>query len=393
MPLFRTACAALVAFATAACMAANGEPAPIQAATNGTARSCAAPAAPVPTNVSAEEMVGQLLVVGFQGTTTGSDSAARVRRQIAEGKVGGVLFLRHNIGSAANVKALTASFASAGNPPPLLMVDQEGGKVARLTSSMGFPATPSAEDVARRYSPAEARGVYAKMANGLKDWGFNVNLAPVADVAVNPNNPVIAKPGRAYSADPQTVADYDRAFVSAHRAAGVAATLKHFPGHGSSAGDSHNGAVDITATWSEAELVPYRELIDAGMVDIIMIGHLRLDRPGFGDGLPASISPAVVDGLLRSELCYGGVVMTDDLIMRAIRNRMSATDAVIAAIGAGNDLIVVSGDASTGPNFPDEVAAAVAAKAAQDPAFKASLAASYARVMELKRRFAAGGRS
>jgi len=391
MPLLRTACIALVALATAACVSANGEPAPIQAA-SGSSRTCAPATVPVPSDVSVEEMVGQLLVVGFQGSTHGSDSAQRVRQQIADGKVSGVLFLRHNIGSAADVKALTASFASAGGRP-LLMVDQEGGKVARLTSSMGFPATPSAQEVARRYSPSEARAVYARMATGLRDWGFNVNLAPVSDLAVNPSNPVITKPGRAYSSDPQTVADYNRAFVTAHRAAGVAATLKHFPGHGSSAGDSHNGAVDITSTWSEAELIPYRELIGEGMADIIMIGHLRLDRPGIGDGLPASISPAVVDGLLRSQLCYDGVVMTDDLIMRAIRNRMSATDAVIAAIGAGNDLIVVSGDASTGPYFPEEVAAAVAESAARDPDFMASLAASYARVMALKRKFATGGRS
>jgi len=245
----------------------------------------------------------------------------------------------------------------------------------------------------RSNSPEQARAIYAKMAQSLKAWGFNVNLAPVADVAVNPNNPVIAKAGRAYSADPQVVADYDRAFVTAHRAAGVAPTLKHFPGHGSSAGDSHNGAVDITRTWSEAELVPYRELIDAGLVDIVMVGHLRLDRHGTGSTLPASISPDLVAGMLRSELCFNGVVMTDDLIMRAIRNRMSATDAVIAALKAGNDLIVVSGDASTGPDFPRTVAAAVAAEAARDPEFRRSIAASYGRVMALKRRFAGDGRS
>ena len=261
-----------------------------------------------------------------------SASAASVRKDIADGAVGGVLFLRHNIGSAANVKALTASFASASNPPPLLMIDQEGGLVSRLPAKIGFPSTPSAEAVARDNSPEEARAIYDRMARSLKAWGFNVNLAPVADVAVNPGNPVIAKAGRAYSSDPRTVAAYDRVFVTAHRAAGVAPTLKHFPGHGSSAGDSHNGAVDITRTWSETELIPYRELIDAGLVDIVMVGHLRLDRHNTGDTLPASISPDIVAGMLRSELCFNGVVMTDDLIMRAIRNRMSATDAVIAAL-------------------------------------------------------------
>lgn len=392
MLLFRSACVALFALATAACVSASGEPAPIQAAA-APARSCAPQAAPVPAGLSVEQMVGQLLVVGFQGQSTASASAASVRKDIADGAVGGVLFLRHNIGSAANVKALTASFASASNPPPLLMIDQEGGLVSRLPAKIGFPSTPSAEAVARDNSPEEARAIYDRMARSLKDWGFNVNLAPVADVAVNPGNPVIAKAGRAYSSDPRTVAAYDRMFVTAHRAAGVAPTLKHFPGHGSSAGDSHNGAVDITRTWSETELIPYRELIDAGLVDIVMVGHLRLDRHNTGDTLPASISPDIVAGMLRSELCFNGVVMTDDLIMRAIRNRMSATDAVIAALKADNDLIVVSGDSSTGPDFPRTVAAAVAAEAAKDPAFRQSIAASYGRVMALKRRFAGGGRS
>ena len=353
MPFFRSACVSLFALATAACVAASGEPAPVQAA-GGASRSCAPQVTPAPAGVSVEEMVGQLLVVGFTGKTPSSASATAVRKEIAEGRVGGVLFLRHNIGSAADVKALTAGFASAGTPPPLLMIDQEGGLVSRLTAKIGFPATPSAEAVARANSPEAARAIYAKMAQGLKAWGFNVNLAPIADVAVNPNNPVIAKAGRAYSAD---------------------------------------GAVDITRTWSEAELVPYRELIDAGLVDIIMVGHLRLDRHGTGSALPASISPDIVHGMLRSELCFDGVVMTDDLIMQAIRNRMSASDAVIAALRADNDLIVVSGDSSTGPDFPQKVAAAVAAEAANDPAFRQSIAASYGRVMALKRRFAGGGRS
>ncbi|MGX1308855.1 beta-N-acetylhexosaminidase [Amorphus suaedae] len=392
MPFFRSACVAFFALATGACVAASSEPAPVQTAAAAD-RSCAPRSTPAPAGVSVEEMVGQLLVVGFTGKTPASASATAVRTEIAEGRVGGVLFLRHNIGSAADVKALTASFASAGTPPPLIMIDQEGGLVSRLPAKIGFPATPSAEAVARDNSPEKAHAIYAKMAQALKAWGFNVNLAPIADVAVNPNNPVIAKAGRAYASDPRTVAAYDEAFVTAHRAAGVAPTLKHFPGHGSSASDSHDGAVDITRTWSEAELVPYRELIDAGLVDIIMVGHLRLDRHGTGTTLPASISPDIIEGMLRSELCFNGVVMTDDLIMHAIRNRMSATDAVIAALKADSDLIVVSGDSSTGPDFPQKVAAAVAAEAARDPDFLRSIAASYGRVMALKNRFARSGRS
>ncbi|MEW5423732.1 glycoside hydrolase family 3 N-terminal domain-containing protein [Amorphus sp. 3PC139-8] len=389
MRVFRPLLAALVLLTTTACMATGDAPIPMATGTT-TAASCAAPAAPAPSDVALERMIGQLLVVGFSGSSSGSASAAAVRDDLAAGRVGGVLFLRHNVSSAANVKRLAADFqAASGSTPALLMIDQEGGKVQRLTASMGFPSTPSAAYVAKHYSPGEAQTLYRKMADALKAWGFNVNLAPVADVAVNPANPVIAKADRAFSSDPAVVAAYDEAFVKAHRAAGVAASLKHFPGHGSSAGDSHNGAVDITKTWSKAELIPYRTLISDGVADLIMVGHLRLARPGYGDTLPASISPAVIQGLLRDQLCFKGVVMTDDLIMRAIRNRMSAVDAVVAALKAGNDIAVVSGDGSTGSDFPQKAIAAVAAAAAEDPAFRQSLAQSYARVMALKRKVGA----
>lgn len=389
MSLIRPILAALVVLTTSACMATGGDPIPMSTGSTTTA-SCAAPSAPVASNVPLDKMIGQLLVVGFSGSSSGSASAAAVREDLAAGRVGGVLFLRHNVTSAANVKRLAADFqAASGSTPAFLMIDQEGGKVARLTSSMGFPSTPSAAYVAKHYSPAEAQALYGKMAVALKSWGFNVNLAPVADVAVNPSNPVIAKADRAFSNDPAVVAAYDEAFVKAHRAAGVAASLKHFPGHGSSAGDSHNGAVDITKTWSETELTPYRTLISDGVADLIMVGHLRLNRPGYGDTLPASISPAVIDGLLRDQLCFKGVVMTDDLIMRAIRNRMGPVDAVVAALKAGNDIAVVSGDSETGPDFPQKAIAAVAAAAEKDPAFRQSIAQSYARVMALKRKVGA----
>lgn len=385
MPLIRSAFAALVLLAASACVATGEDQAPLKAGNQ--AASCSAPAAAAPAGVPLETMIGQLITVGFEGSTPTSASVAAVRDDLAAGRVGGVLFLRHNVSSQANVKKLTASFIGAGgSTPPLIMIDQEGGVVSRLSSKIGFPSTPSAQYVAQRYSPQEAEGIYRKMAEGLRAWGFNVNLAPVADVAVNPSNPVITRAGRAYSKDPETVAAYDRAFVTAHRAAGVAATLKHFPGHGSSTGDSHKGAVDISTTWSEAELIPYRTLINAGMADVIMVGHLRLKRPDAADDLPASISLSLVNGLLRDELCFKGVVITDDLIMRAIGNRIPPVEAVVAALKAGNDIAVVS---ATGPGFPEQAIAAVAAAAKEDPAFRQSIETSYARVMLLKRRIGA----
>ncbi len=165
---------------------------------------------------------------------------------------------------------------------------------------------------------------------------------PVVDVATNPDNPVIAGLGRSFSADPAIVAAQAGAYIDGHHAKGIKCTIKHFPGHGSSQGDTHLGFVDVTDTWSEDELIPYRDLLGQGKVDAVMTAHIfnaHLDPE-----LPATLSPAVVTGLLREQLGYDGVVISDDMQMRAITDLFKMEKAFELAILAGIDIVAVTNE-------------------------------------------------
>ena len=175
------------------------------------------------------------------------------------------------------------------------------------------------------------------MAKTLAAAGINHNLAPVVDINSNPANPVIGALGRSFSADPAVVIAQARAFIEAHHAHDVTTTLKHFPGHGSSQADSHLGLVDVSATWQRDELEPYRVLIGEGIVDTVMTAHVfntQLD-PTY----PATLSKATITGILRDELGFDGVVITDDMNMQAITSQYGFEQAAVLAVQAGADLL------------------------------------------------------
>lgn len=331
------------------------------------------------------EMAGQMVVVGFEGNDVSDASVQRVTADLKDGRIGGVMFLKKNVGSLAAVEAMNDAFRAASAVPPLLTVDQEGGAVERLTEAVGFPEVANARTVAARNSPEEAEAIYARMAKGIAELGFTVNFGPVADLERNRDNAVIAKFGRAFAADAETVTRYDRAFIDAHRAAGVLTSLKHFPGHGSSTADSHEGFVDITRTWSEEELAPYRELIGEGKADMVMVGHLyHADYATDDQRLPASLSPRWIDGVLRDELGFDGVVISDDLEMGAIRDHFTLEETVIRAVSAGMDVLLFSNTAYQRPTLGAEVVDILVKQAEADPDFAARIEASYARILALK---------
>jgi beta-N-acetylhexosaminidase len=225
------------------------------------------------------------------------------------------------------------------------------------------------------------------MAKGIAAQGFTVNFGPVADLNINPNNQVIAKFGRAYSADPETVTAYDRAFIEGHHKAGLATALKHFPGHGSSTADSHEGFVDITKTWSEDELEPYRELIGEGVVDMVMVGHLYHADYADDDGqTPSSLSARWIDGVLRTDLGFDGVVISDDLEMGAIRDHFTLEQTVVEGVKAGMDILLFSNTGYQRPGLSKEVLAILMEQAEKDPAFAKRIEQSYERIVALKRR-------
>lgn len=335
-----------------------------------------------------EEMAGQMIVIGFEGNTAESASVKAVAEQLATGRLGGVMYLKKNVKSLTDVREMNALFrASAPDYPPFITLDQEGGSVERLTKDVGFTEIPNARTIAAQNTPEQAEAIYAKMAASIADLGFSVNFGPVADLETNPDNQVIARFGRAFSADPQTVIAYDTAFIAAHHQAGLVTALKHFPGHGSSTADSHEGFVDITSSWSADELAPYRALIADGDTDMVMIGHLYHADYADGDGeTPSSLSPRWIDGVLRGDLGFDGVVISDDLEMGAIRDHFSLEETVTKAVRAGMDVLLFSNTAYQRPALAEEVLAILLAEAAADPEFAARIEASFNRIVALKSR-------
>ena len=173
---------------------------------------------------------------------------------------------------------------------------------------------------------------------------------------MNPDNPIIGRYDRSFSADPDVVTRNAEAFIRAHRAQGIGTTLKHFPGHGSSKGDTHKGFVDITNTWTDAELDPFANIIADDLADMVMVGHLY--NANFDPDYPASLSYSTVTGILRKQLGFDGVVITDSMGMAAITDLYSFETAVEKAIEAGNDILLYAspiGEGSTAERVIDHV--------------------------------------
>lgn len=302
----------------------------------------AAGARPARASGELARQAGQLLIVGFAGTRAGDPGVEAVRGQIAAGQLGGVLLLDRNIESPPQLARLTRHLADVGPAlPPLVAIDQEGGAVRRLTPEKGFLPWQSPRTVAGRLGEAEAEAYYLARARELAAAGITLNLAPVVDLDHGRASPVIGALGRAYGPDPETVSAMARAFVRAHRRAGVLTSLKHFPGHGSARSDSHRELPDISAVWEPAETEPYRWLAEDGMVDSAMVGHLY--HPAFSEraGLPASLSPRA-HREMRALMGRRAPIITDDLQMEAVMRRWTEAEATVAAVAAGSDLVIVS---------------------------------------------------
>ncbi len=340
-----------------------------------------------------DSMIGQMIMVGFPGTEDTDKGVIAVREQLAGGVIGGVVLYPENIRSEQQVSALNAFLRNARSSPiPFIAVDQEGGKVQRLSRENGFSYFPSARSVGQNpsfASPDGAQRLYASMAKELADAGFNVNFGPVVDLNLNPDNPVIGERERSFGADPNTVTQLARAFILAHREAGIVTVAKHFPGHGSSHADSHKGFADISMSWKEIELEPYRQLAKEGMLDAVMIGHLY--HPRFSDGakLPASLSAKAV-GALRSKdwINFDGVVVSDDMEMGAVAHDYSLEERVIKAINAGTDVIVFSNVTAGDPELGPKIHAIIADAVRDGRISRLRIEQAYGKIRLLKRRLA-----
>lgn len=339
-----------------------------------------------------ERRIAQMLMLGFTGETAPEDSPVAVA--IRDYGIGGVVLFDNNIDlqvtnrnitGPEQLKSLTRRLNSYADIPLLISVDQEGGIVTRLKERYGFPPSLSAGYLGNKDDLELTRSHSEEMASTLREFGLTLNLAPVVDLNSNPANPIIALKERSFSADAERVAAHAAEFVKGHRSQGIATCLKHFPGHGSSRDDSHLGLVDVTAYWTRDELIPYRRLIQQGLCDMVMTAHTfnsRLD----GDYL-ATLSGATIDGILRGELGFDGVVLSDDLNMAAIVNHYSYETAVEKAINAGVDILVVANDKLYDPYTAPRTIEMLLKMVATGRMDEKRINQSCARIMALKARY------
>ncbi len=294
--------------------------------------------------LSFEQKIGQMLMVGFHGTSAPKNS--QICQDIRKYNVGAVILFDYNpvdktkpknIATKKQLQRLTSQLQACSKDHKLLIaVDQEGGKVQRLKRKYGFSGNfPKASDVVKM-DQREIKNTYRAMSKELKSVGINYDLAPVVDLDINKRNHVIHGLGRSFGKDPKMVAKYASTFIDAMHHYGVLTSLKHFPGHGSSVGDTHKGYVDVTKLWKKVELKPYELLKDKA--DTVMVAHV-FNRT-IDSKYPATLSSKTVNGLLRKKLGYQGVVITDDMQMGAISQKYSLKTTLQLAINAGDDILL-----------------------------------------------------
>lgn len=299
-----------------------------------------------PSNVNAQDRdsldikIGQMILIGFPG----QEVDEKVLDEVRAGKVGSIIIFEKNIpatNSFVALKKIVWTYQEASPIPLFVCIDQEGGRVNRLKDKYGFPRSITAEEMGKDPSLDSVRFYSEATAATLSGLGINVNFAPVVDLSTNPDNPIIAKVGRAFSPDADSVTLMAREVIKQHRRYDVVTSLKHFPGHGSSKHDTHLGIADVTTTWEEKELAPYHQLIDSGYVDAIMTSHI-VNRKLDPDGHPGTLSDDIITGILRRRLGYNGVVFSDDMQMQAITKHYGLDEAIRMAITAGVDIMTFS---------------------------------------------------
>jgi len=311
------------------------------------------------TPVGSEELdlwIGQMLMVGFRGTELNEGDP--FLGLVGDFHLGGVVLFDYdvpsqspvrNIVSSAQVIRLTAQLQSAARTPLLIAIDQEGGKVARLKEKHGFPATLSAGELGRRDEESLTRSSARATADLLVHLGINLNFAPVLDLAVNSDNPVIAALERSYGADSDRVLRHGRWTIEEFHQAGLLSSVKHFPGHGSSREDSHLGLPDVTREWNPTELEPFRRLIQEQLPDMVMMAHLY--NANWDSRYPATLSRNVVSTMLRQELGFQGVIVSDDMQMGAIVQNYTLEKGIERAVEVGIDILLFANNSSYDPEI------------------------------------------
>lgn len=305
-----------------------------------------------------KERIGQMMLIGFRGTEISEDSY--IAKAINDLKIGGVILFDYDVPSKSfprnilnpeQTKKLISDLQKFSSTPLFIAVDAEGGKINRLKPEYGFLSIMSPKELGEIGDYEITREEALKLSQELNNLGFNMNLAPVLDVNINSNNPVIGALNRSFSADPQIVALHAQAFIEAHNQNDVITVAKHFPGHGSSLGDSHLGMVDVTETYKDTEMIPYRTLQEKSLLTTVMTAHIFNKK--IDENYPATLSSNFLLDILRKQIGFSGVIISDDMQMEAITQYYGMEEAVIKAINSGCDILLFSNNSSAG--FDEEL--------------------------------------
>ncbi|HYG38357.1 MAG TPA: class A beta-lactamase, subclass A2 [Cytophagales bacterium] len=337
---------------------------------------------------SLDDKIGQMIMMGINERKSLS-STDPLRKELNANKMGGIILFEKNISNSnsyENLKKLISDLQAETSTPLFISIDEEGGKVHRLKEKYGFVAMPSAAYLGN-LSNMDSTFFYAdRLAAQLADLGINMNFAPAVDVAINPNNPIIAKVERSYSDDPEMVTQHALAFIKAHHKNGIKTTLKHFPGHGSSSSDTHKGLVDVTNQWQFSELIPYRKIIESGSCDAIVSCHVincHLDV----DCIPSTLSKTITTTILRGLLGFEGVVFSDDMQMYAISKNYGLETSVKMAINAGVDVLVFGNNVNLSDRTTASEIHAVIKKLVEEGAISENrIEEAYQRIIKLKQK-------
>lgn len=328
-------------------------------------------------SMSLREKVGQLFIVCPDALDpTGAHITAindGMRSGLEQYPVGGFILFAENLTSPEQVTSLNAALRDACAIAPFLAIDEEGGLVSRLANHWAF-GLPKFDNAAGMDSAEDAREMGRTIGGYLREYGFNLNFAPVADVNTNPNNPVIGK--RAFSSDPAVAGQMVAAMAEGLRETGIIPTFKHFPGHGDTSEDSHTSVAVSRKTEAElatCEFIPFTWTLST---DCVMVGHIALPEVT-GTLTPATLSRLIVTGLLKEQLGFRGLVITDAMDMGAITSSYTSAEAAVLALQAGCDLILMP------ENLPEAFDGVVAA--VEDGRLKESwLEDTIRRVLEFK---------
>ncbi|NGP77292.1 glycoside hydrolase family 3 protein [Balneolaceae bacterium YR4-1] len=342
--------------------------------------------------ITLDEKIGQMIKVGFRGLTVAEDNP--IVQDIRKYHIGGVVLFDYdvprdtavrNISSADQVQELVQDLQSYADIPLIVAIDQEGGRVARLKPKYGFEKSVSAQYLGGLQNPDSTRKYARQTGETLSELGINTNLAPVVDVNINAENPVIGGIERSFSEDPEVVSRQARIYIETLHDYGIITTLKHFPGHGSSKEDSHLGVVDVTEYWQEEELIPYRNLIESETADIIMTAHIfnaRLDSV-----YPATLSKPIITGILRDSLGFEGVVMSDDLQMKAIRTQYGLKETIKMSIQAGVDMLSFANNSIFDAEIVAKAHGIIKELVDEGEISEERIEESYERIISLKRKY------